>query len=311
MLLDNLIGHDKPKMFLKNLIKKKQIPSTMLFTGPTGVGKALFANEFAKLVLQTDKDHHADISHIRPEGKSGLHKTETLQGLVRDIGLTPFEGAYRFFIIHDADRMLPSHSNALLKSLEEPPSSTKIILITANPHNIIDTIESRSINLPFFALPDNLVEIAIKDLDLSGISKTKLIKLACGSIGMAHLLHKYYTKDFEEQILALIKSAFSKKHALFFQTIEKIEEAVQQEKALTSLVFSNILYWYRDLHLLQTDANHDILFYKDEIKSLELCSKSHFPSFAEMEGKIEKAMRSLELNIRLKSALEYVFFSSN
>jgi DNA polymerase III delta prime subunit len=86
--------------------------------------------------------------------------------MIAEVSLPPFESPIKIFIFHDAEKMLPSSANALLKTLEEPPSDTYILLLTTNPGAIIPTIISRCRLIPFapkpassFQLPKPLSDI--------------------------------------------------------------------------------------------------------------------------------------------------------
>ncbi|MBF5058662.1 hypothetical protein [Candidatus Neptunochlamydia vexilliferae] len=82
----------------------------------------------------------------RRAGKKG--PIEAIRTLIEEANLPPFESERKVFIIHEADRMLPSSSNALLKTLEEPPSFVTIILISAHPEALLPTITSRCFQVP-------------------------------------------------------------------------------------------------------------------------------------------------------------------
>lgn len=85
----------------------------------------------------------ADIHELRPEGKMGLHAVAALSSFLSKVPLRPLRGTRQFFIVHQADRMLPTSSNALLKILEEPPPSTHFILTAQHKERLLPTILSR------------------------------------------------------------------------------------------------------------------------------------------------------------------------
>ncbi len=103
---------------------------------------------FARKLLTTDKKEPPDLRHLYPEGKSRRHPIEAIRTLIEEANLLPFESERKVFIIHEAERMLPSSSNALLKTLEEPPSFVTIILISAQPEALLPTVASRCFHVP-------------------------------------------------------------------------------------------------------------------------------------------------------------------
>lgn len=96
-----------------------------------------------------DTDNHPDLHFYVPEGKAHLHPMANIQKLIREMALPPFEAPRKIFIIEEAEKMLPSSSNALLKTLEEPNQDTYILLLTEHPDLLLPTILSRLAPLSF------------------------------------------------------------------------------------------------------------------------------------------------------------------
>ncbi|NGX37470.1 MAG: DNA polymerase III subunit gamma/tau [Chlamydiae bacterium] len=90
-----------------------------------------------------DSGNHPDLHIYIPEGKSDLHPMANMQTLIREMALPPFESPCKVFLIEDAEKMLPSASNALLKTLEEPSPDTFFILLTNHPDRLLPTVRSR------------------------------------------------------------------------------------------------------------------------------------------------------------------------
>ncbi|MCP5470081.1 MAG: hypothetical protein H7A36_06225 [Chlamydiales bacterium] len=117
---------------------KDKLPHALLLVGDVEKEiEALLSSYLPK------KQMHPDVHHYHPEGKSGMHPIESLKELQRDVALEPFEAPYKFFIIHDAERMLTTSANALLKTLEEPAAKTVLILATNDERALLPTIRSR------------------------------------------------------------------------------------------------------------------------------------------------------------------------
>lgn len=99
---------------------------------------------------------HPDIRIVEPEKTTiGI---DQVRGLIAEIAYQPFEARYRVVILDPADQMRQEAHNSLLKTLEEPPSRTIIILVTTNPYVLLDTIRSRSRMLQFGGIPQRLIE---------------------------------------------------------------------------------------------------------------------------------------------------------
>jgi len=157
MAFKNIVGNEKAKTLLRRYLELKKMPNSMLFWGPEGVGKMSLAKEVAKAInckkLQEDacdscsscravmNENHPDIMFIYPKGN--MLKIEQMRMLKQIAYFKPMIGKKRVFIIDDAEKMNEEAANSLLKTLEEPPAFTHVILITTNPFLILPTIKSR------------------------------------------------------------------------------------------------------------------------------------------------------------------------
>jgi DNA polymerase III delta' subunit len=97
----------------------------------------------------------------------------------------PFRGPSKWFIIDEADLMQPPAQNALLKTLEEPPAHSYLILITPSPQELLQTIRSRSQFVEFFALPADVVMHGLIGQGVPNDDAAILARLADGSLGKA------------------------------------------------------------------------------------------------------------------------------
>ena len=100
---------------------------------------------------KTDHDTHADVHWVRPESKSRLITVEQMRDLMREIQLKPTEAGYKLALIVAADRLNAQAANAFLKTLEEPPDRSVLILLTVEPQRLLETIQSRCLRLNFFS----------------------------------------------------------------------------------------------------------------------------------------------------------------
>ena len=134
----------------ENLTKLlEKTPHCLLFEGPKGARKGELADAFARELLKTIKKDPPDLRHLYPEGKGNHHPMHVIKQFIEETRLPPFEASRKVFIIHDADRMLPTSANALLKTLEEPVSEVTIILLTSHVEALLPTIISRCFRIPF------------------------------------------------------------------------------------------------------------------------------------------------------------------
>src|SRR5499426_2172165 len=174
MSFAKLVGNQRNKEILQRLLKNGRVNSTLIFAGPDGVGKRQFALSFAKAVncqkapagayapaamdscyecsvcRRIDAGGYGDVTVIRPDGQ--FIKIAQTREMAEEVYFRPREGRQRFFIIDEADRLRDEAANSLLKTLEEPPSTSTVILLTARPDALLMTIRSRAQRLNFTAL---------------------------------------------------------------------------------------------------------------------------------------------------------------
>lgn len=158
---------------LSSLLASGQIPHALLFSGPRGAGKQKAAYQFASQLLKNRKkiEFHPDLHLFFPEGKTEMHPVSAIRQLIHDAVLAPFEAPWKIFILHEAEKMLPTSSNALLKILEEPPPHTLILLLSVHPERLLPTILSRCQMIEFPPSTEKNIDTKVVDLLVSGASK--------------------------------------------------------------------------------------------------------------------------------------------
>jgi DNA polymerase-3 subunit delta' len=121
-----------------------------LLTGPIGSGKRALAARFCALLLgQGITDfQHPDVHLIEPESKSRRILTEQIRELEHSLQMRSLLGGSKIGIIVDADRLQPNAANAFLKTLEEPPGHTHLLLLSSLPDQMLETILSRCLEIP-------------------------------------------------------------------------------------------------------------------------------------------------------------------
>ena len=98
---------------------------------------------------QINDEAHADVHWVRPESKSRIVSVEQMRELMREIQLKPGEAEFKVAVIVAADRLNTQAANAFLKTLEEPPAKSVLILLSTEPGRILETILSRCLRLNF------------------------------------------------------------------------------------------------------------------------------------------------------------------
>jgi DNA polymerase-3 subunit delta' len=262
-MLSKLAGNDQIKKILKRFISNSRVPNSLLFTGEEGIGKRLFALEFAKTFvcqnplndeacckcrtcLRADRftfpkaddreefrkvifSEHADIGTVVPYKRNIL--VDAIRDLEREANFRPFEAASRFFIINDADKMNAEASNALLKTLEEPPASSHIFLVTSRPNALLPTIRSRVQTLRFAPIETKEIEDYLLNTKQFSQSDAKILaKLAHGRLGSALDLDLEKFRARRELMFKVLQSLLQTgDRAVLLQTAEEMNDAKNKD----------------------------------------------------------------------------------
>ena len=150
---------------------------------------------------------HPDVGTVIPFNRN--LRVGAIRELEREANFRPFEGSARFFIIDDADKMNDSASNALLKTLEEPPPTTShIFLITSRPDSLLPTIRSRCQTLRFAPVESEKIEkFLIEDRAFTHDEARLAARLSRGSIGRAVSINVEQFRTRRERMLDVVTNS--------------------------------------------------------------------------------------------------------
>lgn len=161
-VFSDLIGQRINGIVLQQMVTTRSVPAGLLFSGPSGAGKTSAARILASAMGASD------IIEIDAASNGGVAEIRKLLEIVR----YSTGGGYRVVILDEAHSISRQGFEAFLKTLEEPPAGTVFILVTSEPHKIIDTIQSRVIEFQFRAV--SVVEIRDR---LSAVAKSENIEV--------------------------------------------------------------------------------------------------------------------------------------
>jgi DNA polymerase-3 subunit delta' len=326
MSFQDIKGQDKPIQLLKEYIKNSHLEGSYLFVGEEGIGKKLVAKTLAKAVncegqtldscdscvscLKIEKGQHPDIHIIdnstalnvshAPSQKIGLEesdaiKIEHIRQLQKEINLKPYEGRKKVFIIDNAHSLTPDAANALLKILEEPPSVSLIILISAKPALLFKTIISRCKMMKFYPLQrTELEEFLKKDFHLDNNLAHYLAYFCEGRIGRALKLKDTDILREKNRIIdafTLVRRPGSDKLSI--------------ENRNNVRVHLNILTaWFRDIYLIKIGTPYRELINLDRKEELlRLMSRYAFMDLYEIFNSLSNSLLYLDRNVNIKLLL--------
>ena len=164
-VFDDLVGQERVASFLRATVRGGHVSHAYLFVGPPGSGKATAAKSLGCAVLCDDdgcgtcgecyrirRGAHPDVHLIAPEGAAG-YLAEQVRDIIHDVSLSPVDGAYKIYIVKSADLFNDSAANAFLKTLEEPPDDTIVVLMAHSFDAVLPTIASRCQVVRFRRIP--------------------------------------------------------------------------------------------------------------------------------------------------------------
>lgn len=228
-----IIGFEKQKKHFSQLVANGRTAHAYLFSGPEMIGKKAFALEVYKLFnKRAPVDSDADFRFIAPPAAQAKEDDADARTTIaiKDIrllksfmSLKPNVGPYKVVIIDDAHRMTDEASNALLKTLEEPPPHSVLLLISSQPGELPETILSRCQEVKFQPHSREAVEqvLSTQNPELSARDRDFIASLAHGQIGWA-------IQVIREDKIRDVKSAIAEFEKVLGQGIfEKLQFAKQ------------------------------------------------------------------------------------
>jgi DNA polymerase-3 subunit delta' len=209
---------------------------------------------------------HPDLVLAEPftRGVRSEIRIEQVRDLVRDIAGKPFEARARAFVVDEAHLMTEQAANSLLKSLEEPPPSSHVLLVSSAPQALLPTIRSRCQVLRLSPLPLRLLESHLVGRGLPPDEARLRATLSAGSLGGALALEAESYRAMRESMLALLESAGRAGPLARLeqaQQLQDLEEPLLALGALRSLL--------RDVAALHAGARPALLLNSDRADRLE------------------------------------------
>lgn len=183
--LEQIIGHQEEIAYLQRIIEQDKPAHAYLFSGSRGLGKRNIARSFVKGLQKSSSTTLHDCKIIDTKGKS-IGVDLIREKLVEDTIIAPFSKPYKIYLIYHAEKLTPQAQNAMLKTLEEPPSYVVIILLVNDETKILPTVKSRCVQLRFVAPPEEQsIEFLMKRQNLTREQASLMVKLSDGNVGRA------------------------------------------------------------------------------------------------------------------------------
>ena len=303
-------GNERAKNYLQRMVDKQLVGHSLLFAGPAEANKEEFAIALAEAVMGTKS--HVDLYELRPEGKTGMHSIDSMRRFGDQVILPPTQALIKVFIIYDADRMLPTSANALLKTFEEPPKKTLIILLSSSPQLLLPTVRSRCRAIFFEAksqIPVHDERVApLLDILKKGPSSFKSLMKSIEVISktleerraaLEEVISEEILPEGVDELLAIQKEQLQK----------EVDGAVSMRMAEeVNTLLQAVLGWYRDLHLIHVQGDLQKLIHRTQRKELiQTYQQGGLLPLEKVQEAVKHAKLSFERSTAIKTCLETLF----
>ncbi|MBI4689789.1 MAG: DNA polymerase III subunit delta' [Nitrospirae bacterium] len=317
MSFKDVIGQDRAINILLGTLSRNRLPSAYLFVGESGIGKKFTAITLAKTLncreirdslnvmraeidknslritdyasridacdqcpscKKIDSGTHPDFLTIIPE--KGEIRVEDIRTVEESLSFTPYEGKRKVVIVDDAETMNSSAANAFLKTLEEPPPMSIIILISASPDRLPETIRSRCSRINFSPLsPERCKEVIKKESGRQAtISSDKGNKKICdGPATDDYRLSTIARLSMGRPGLAITNDLFEDRDRfikLFREMINRGNKEMWADKDEIEKWFNNAITVLRDTAVLKITGKEDMLINIDLKNNIAAMSKT-------------------------------------
>lgn len=341
-MFKKLVGNEHVKQTLRHLLKNGRVPNSMLFSGDEGVGKRQFALELAKAFVCTDSadgeacdtctacrradvfafpksdkgddydqvflSEHPDVGTVIPFNRNV--RIKAIRDLEREANFRPFEAKARFFIVDHAEKMADPAANALLKTLEEPSSTTHIFLITSRPDSLLPTIRSRCQTLRFAPVnADEIEKYLIEEKAFTHDEARLAARLSRGSIGRAVSINVEKFRIQRERMLAVVTNVIETgDRAALLRIAEELNDAKNKDNFEDNLdILQSLIY---DIWSIRVGSDESRIVNTDLTDQLtrlaEDSGRADMPSWL---AEIDTMRQNLAVNINRKIAADALFVS--
>jgi len=270
MTLPKTIGHEKQKRYFEQARDAGRLAHAYAFVGEPGIGKTSFALELAREIFGAEPTLDTFLL-----GESEPMRVEDARNLQNLLALTP-AGKSKVAILN-ADTLDAEAASALLKTLEEPPARSVLILVVSNFYKVLPTIASRVQKIVFGRVSDEQISAILDQYDLDTSRKQEILSLADGRIGLA----KRLTTD--ETFFVSMKS-----FAEYFETLKSLERFKRLQTSAR-------------LAELETDQLHDFVRFGMRKFAIEPFARP------QLGQKLVDAWRDLGANVNVRLALDNLF----
>ncbi len=330
MAFDALIGSEVLRERLATDVREGKLSHAYIIEGAHGSGKRTLARELCAALACTDRKSGRipcgsclacrkvaegkcpDIIRIERGNKAGIG-VDDVRFLRADVLIEPNDLDSKIYIIEGADTMTVQAQNALLLTLEEPPSYVMFLLLCENATALLETIRSRAPKLSLCPVPTDDIRTHLTKTErafasLSEAEREEILMIANGSIGRAkELLDAKERKPLLSRrtlAAAFVEQQLTKRDSA--SAIE-LQGSLGNKREEIGTLLADILCALRDLTLLKRTESAPLCFYTDRERALALCDRVSMQSMLHLYESVESCRKQLLRNANVRLALTTLF----
>lgn len=325
----DIIGQEQIKEHLQNALKMNKISHAYILNGERNSGKEFIAKVFAS-ALQCEKmdmslemlepcgecrsckqmagKNQPDVIYVSHEKPGSIGVEDIRSQINGDVAIKPYSSPRKIYIINEGEKMTVQAQNALLKTLEEPPEYTVIIILTTSVESLLPTILSRCVVLNMKPAGESqMKKFLMETMQIPDYKADICVAFARGNVGKAKLLAS--SEDFDhvkEEAVTLLKYINDMEISEIVSAIKKIGEY----KLDVNDYFDILAIWYRDVLLFKAtnDANH--LIFKEEIQYIKkVADRSTYEGIEKVINALEKSKQRLKANVNFDLTMELLLLT--
>ena len=292
----NFVGHSSLIENFKNRCSNGNLSHAQLISGEDGIGKSILAEILGKLILNGDLNReYVDIINYRPSKAS--FGVDDVREIIDEVNKKPFEGDKKVIIIHQGNKLTIPAQNALLKTIEEPPTEVYIIILCESLELILDTIKSRCeiYKLTPLTKEELYKYIAIKGYDYSEEEKASAIAFSEGIPGR---IDRYFSdtelQELRDKIVDLLLHLINSEIEAILEKEEQLVSYKQNKEEVINVLSSFI----RDILVNKEVYNENLIINRDKIKEIErLTNEMSFKKLNKMILGLQEARKNIKNNV--------------
>lgn len=319
-----IIGHEKIIEYFQNAITMDKVSHAYILSGADKSGKMMLAEAFAAALQcekggispcgechsckQAENRNQPDIIYVTHEKPNTLGVEDIRKQLNDDIVLKPYSSRYKIYIIDEAEKMNVQAQNALLKTIEEPPSYARILLLTTNADSFLPTILSRCVRLDLKAVADDKIRrFLMEKKQVPDYQADICVAFAQGNVGKAiELAGSENFNEMKNSALQLIKRL---KEIDLYEMTEAVKQITEYKLEITDY-FDLMMIWYRDVLLYKATADANKLVFRDQIYDIKkAASHSSYGGIENILEALEKAKARLRANVNFELVIELLLLT--